>query len=75
MQNFLKADKEFLNPILLNHVVVTWLDLKFIDWIDNTGQLYHTERASLVVQLVKKPPAIQETLVRLLGQEDPLEKG
>ena len=30
---------------------------------------------SLVAQLVKNPPAMQETLVRFLGQEDPLEKG
>ena len=30
---------------------------------------------SLVGQLVKNPPAIQETLVRFLGQEDALEKG
>ena len=29
--------------------------------------------ASLVVQLVKNPPAMQEVLVRFLGQEDPLE--
>ena len=26
-------------------------------------------------QLVKNPPAVQETLVQFLGQEDPLEKG
>ena len=26
-------------------------------------------------QLVKNPPAMQETLVQFLGQEDPLEKG
>ena len=25
--------------------------------------------------MVKNPPAVQETLVRFLGQEDPLEKG
>ena len=31
--------------------------------------------ASLVDQLVKNPPAMQETLVGFLGQEDPLEKG
>ena len=31
--------------------------------------------ASLISQLVKDPPAMQETLVRFLGQEDPLEKG
>ena len=30
-------------------------------------------RASLVAQLVKNPPAMQETLVQFLGQEDPLE--
>ena len=30
---------------------------------------------SLVAQLVKNPPAMQETWVRSLGWEDPLEKG
>ena len=31
--------------------------------------------ASLIAQLVKNPPAMQEILVRFLGQEDLLEKG
>ena len=31
--------------------------------------------ASLIAQLVKNLLAVQESLVRLLGQEDPLEKG
>ena len=31
--------------------------------------------ASLVVQLVKNPPAMQETQGQFLGLEDPLEKG
>ena len=31
--------------------------------------------ASLVAQLVKNLPAMQETPVRFLGQEDSLEKG
>ena len=31
--------------------------------------------AFLVAQLVKNPPAMQETSVRSLGWEDPLEKG
>ena len=31
--------------------------------------------ASLVAQLVKILPAVQETLVQFLGQEDPLENG
>ena len=32
-------------------------------------------RASLIAQLVKNPPTMQETWVQFLGQEDPLEKG
>ena len=32
-------------------------------------------KASLVTLLVKNPPALQETWVRSLGWEDPLEKG
>ena len=32
-------------------------------------------RASLVAQLVKNPPAMQETWVQSLGWKDPLEKG
>ena len=31
--------------------------------------------ASLIAQLVKNPPAMQETWVLSLGWEDPLEKG
>ena len=31
--------------------------------------------ASLAAQLVKNPPAMQETPVQFLSQEDPLEKG
>ena len=32
-------------------------------------------RVSLVAQLVKNPPRMQETPIRFLGQEDLLEKG
>ena len=32
-------------------------------------------RASLIAQLVKNPPAMKETPVRNLGHEDLLEKG
>ena len=38
------------------------------------GYKVKSERASLVAQLVKNPPAIRETWVRSLGWEDPLEK-
>ena len=36
---------------------------------------YPIVRASLVAQLVKNPPAMQETPVQFLGWEHPLEKG
>ena len=36
---------------------------------------FECQRASLVTQLVKNPPAVQETWVRSLGWEDTLEKG
>jgi len=32
-------------------------------------------RASLIAQLIKNPPAMQETPAGFLDQEDPLEKG
>ena len=32
-------------------------------------------KASLIAQLVKNPPAMQETLGQFLGWDDPLEKG
>ena len=35
---------------------------------------FHTTGASLVAQTVKNSPALQETWVQSLGQEDPLEK-
>ena len=34
-----------------------------------------TDWASLVAQMVKNLPAMQETLVQFLGWEDPLAKG
>ena len=35
---------------------------------------YGEVRASLIAQLVKNPPTMQESPVRFLGREDPLEK-
>ena len=40
---------------------------------DCTVATYHPP--AMVAHMVKKPPAVQETWVRSLGQEDPLEKG
>ena len=42
---------------------------------EGIGCPLHYSWASLVAQLVKNLPAMQETPVRFLGQEDPLEKG
>ena len=51
-----------------------WLD-GITDSVDvSFEQTPKDSRASLIAQLVKKPPAIQVTLIRFLGQEDPLEK-
>ena len=47
------------------------------DW-NLTQKIYHNQRqkkgTSLVAPVVKNPPAVQETWVRSLGREDPLEK-
>ena len=40
-----------------------------------TGEHVDMSGASLVAQMEKNPPTIQETQVRSLGREDPLEKG
>ena len=37
--------------------------------------IYDQNWASLVAQMVKDPPAMQQPWVRSLGQEDPLRKG
>ena len=53
-----------------------WLD-DLTDSMDMSQQalgVYVLFWASLVAQLVKNPPAMQETLVQFLGWEDLLEK-
>ena len=39
------------------------------------GLWFNTWWASLMAQTIKNLPAMQETQVRSLGQEDPLERG
>ena len=39
------------------------------------GEIRAFKGGSLVAQLVKNPPAVQEILVQFLGREDLLEKG
>ena len=59
--------------------VVTQLGPRKEAWFIPTRQDYliilQNSRASLVAQMVKNPPTMQETQVQPLGQEEPLEKG
>ena len=57
-----------------------WLILRisrrnFENLLAHTIESLTDEGASLVAQMVKNLPTMQETQVRSLGQEDPLEKG
>ena len=47
------------------------LESRLLEEISTTSDI---QMISLVAQLVKNVPAVQETPVRFLGQEDPLEK-
>ena len=42
---------------------------------EGTGYTFQYSWASLVVQLIKNPPAMRETCVQSLSWEDPLDKG
>ena len=57
------------DPSRIQKLIVTILI--FMEYI----YLCKFNRASLIAQLVKNPPAMQETLVQILGPEDLLEKG
>ena len=67
---FLKCLSYYFN---LNSFKLFSINLSY-QCIDNSSD-YIYRWASLVAQIVKNRPAIQETWVRFLGQEDPLEKG
>ena len=53
-------------------VMLTALEVNFFF---KRSEIASSQRASLIAQLVKNLPAMQETPVRLLGREDPLRKG
>ena len=52
---------------------MTFSYLRLCFWLNYS--LYHSTLVPLVTQTVKNLPAEQETWVRSLSQEDPLEKG
>ena len=56
--------------------VNSWIDTQIVVYSHNTIKLgFPGNWASLVAQTVKHLPAVQETQVQSMGQEDPLEKG
>ena len=48
------------------------VDLRYLSFVYR--EILCHSKPSLVAQLVKNPPGMQETLVQFLGWEDPLEK-
>ena len=60
-------------PVLLRIPLTTWVSI--LSGKRNFILICISFEASLVAQLIKNPPAIQETLVQFLGWEDLMEKG
>ena len=63
----------FLCLTSLGHVAADAI-ISFFLWLSSLPVCVFAH-ASLIAQLVKNLPAMQETPVRFLGGEDPLEKG
>ena len=68
MKMNVKEDGKTIGNLILMQTVIVALDLNIYIFVLEY-------KASLVAQLVKNLPAMWETLVWFLGQEDPLEKG
>ena len=67
-----KRHKKILEVIIVKKFPKTFF---FIKYEIISSSIFSKIGASLKDQLVKNLPAMQETLVQFLGQEDPLEKG
>ena len=77
------AYKGFRKQCAACHFSLSGLMIRMYSW--KGSKLWHLklslmglpwwDGASLIAQLVKNPPAMQETPVQFLGQDDPLEKG
>ena len=73
-KNWSGNNESWLSPKqpLANTLPATWLWMCFISFIyPTTSTYYEPTRASLVAQLVKNLPAMQETWVWFLGWADP----
>ena len=65
----------FLFYILYCYMFLLYWYIFFASHFWNNLHKFSMVKASLVVQLVKNPPAMQEIWVWSLGWEDPLDKG
>ena len=80
---FLLCEGLSVNPGLeqplsqITHVVclIRKKNVKLTYFLESSARFIPLSHCSLIAQLVKNPPVTQETPVRFLGQEDPLEKG
>ena len=64
-----------LGDTILKVTFLTPSSCYFIVGIKKCHQFLYVNLVSLIAQMVKNPPAMQEAPVRFLGWEDPLEKG
>ena len=63
----------FIASVVLSSLLILWCPLLLLPSVFPSIRNFCNE--SLVAQLVKNPPAVQETAVWFLGQEVPLKKG
>ena len=64
-----------LRRVITLSMQFNYLSLVTLEKVLYFGLIFATIWASMVAQMVKYPPAMQETWVWSLSQEDPLEKG
>ena len=76
------VSSSLIHPLFKKYFYWSTLDLQCCvsfccteKWIRYAYRYTHPFLASQVTQMLKNLPAIQETQVQPLGQEDPLEKG
>ena len=75
----IKSGALFPGSLIIVHLLVkNSFKVRHSHWktvIKEMKQIKLEIRASLIAQLVKNPPAMQEIPVQFLGREDPQEKG
>ena len=70
-----EINRRLLISNLAEHSVKTFSNILNSCYFSQLLRTYTKCGASFIAQLVKNPPAVQETWVQFLGQEDTLAKG